>query len=295
MNKNLRYKLEAAAALLPLGLFKALGLERASRFGGWLLRSLGPRVGVSRRARSNIKRAMPELSDTEVDRIVADMWENIGRTIAEIAHLDKFRAPENAARIDVAGMENVLAHRDRGGMCVSGHFANWELMPLHFSLLGLEGGEVYRHANNPTINKWLLELRQRAILPVQIPKGPKGAKEIVRLIRQKGFVCMLVDQKMNDGIEATLFGMRAMSPQAPATMAVRYGVPIIPVSFVRTEGVHFRQTAFPAIEANPEADRNTEILRITQALNDWLESEIRAHPAQWFWLHNRWPKDAVKT
>ena len=103
---------------------------------------------------------------------------------------------------------------------------------------------------------------------------------------------MLVDQKMNDGIEATLFGMKAMSPATPGAMAARYGVAVIPATFRRTNGVHFEQIIHEPIFADPNADALEETVRITQELNDFLEAEIRAHPAQWLWLHNRWPADA---
>ena len=291
-NKALKYRLEAAAAVLPLALFKLLGLERASAFGGWLLSTIGPRVGVSRRARQNIEKCMPELTPDEVEQIIHDMWENLGRTIAEYAHLDKFREPEHLSRISITGLNHLSALKDRGAMFVSGHFANWELMPLAAHLHGFEGGEIYRHANNPMINDWIVKLRSRAIVPVQIPKGPKGARDVIRIVRKRGFVFMLVDQKMNDGVEATLFGRKAMSPATPGGMATRYGIPIVPVSFKRTQGVHFEEVVHEPIEADPNADPHEETMRITQALNDFLEAEIRANPAQWLWLHNRWPADA---
>lgn len=291
-NKALRYRLEAVAALLPVGLFKLLGLERASAFGGWLLKIIGPRVGISRRARNNIKRAMPELTQAEVEKIIRDMWENLGRTVAEYAHLDRFKEPAHRDRVSLSGAEYVEALKDKGGILVSGHFANWELMPLHLHLRGYEGGEVYRHANNPLIDKWIVKLRARAIQPVQIPKGPQGARDVLRVIRKKGFLCMLVDQKMNDGIEATLFGMKAMSPATPGGLVARYGVAVIPATFRRTKGVHFEQVLHEPIFADPDADPLAETARITQKLNDFLEAEIRENPAQWLWLHNRWPKDA---
>jgi Kdo2-lipid IVA lauroyltransferase/acyltransferase len=166
------------------------------------------------------------------------------------------------------------------------------LMPLAAHLNGFEGGEIYRHANNPMINDWIVKLRSRAINPVQIPKGPKGARDVIRIVRKKGFVFMLVDQKMNDGVEATLFGRKAMTPATPGGMASRYNIPVVPVSFRRTKGVHFEEIVHAPIEADPNADPHAETMRITQALNNFLEAEIRANPAQWLWLHNRWPKDA---
>jgi len=27
-------------------------------------------------------------------------------------------------------------------------------------------------------------------------------------------------------------------------------------------------------------------------INQWVEARIREAPEQWFWMHNRWPKEA---
>ena len=55
------YVAEYALFLGVMGLFRVLGLERASDFGGWLARAIGPRLPVTRRARRNMARALPEL------------------------------------------------------------------------------------------------------------------------------------------------------------------------------------------------------------------------------------------
>jgi len=283
--------LEYAALKTALAVFGVMGLDRASAAGGRLARFVGPKLGVSNRARANIRHAMPELSDGEVERIVVDMWENLGRTIGEYAHLERFGRPEERHRIEVvgAGALRAMAAEGYGGVLVSGHFSNWELLPLVMRLEGLEGGEVYRHANNPFVNEWMVSLRQRATGgATQIPKGGAGARVIVKLMRENRFVAMLADQKMNDGVEARLFGLRAMTAGAPAGLAVRYNVPVLPVGIERLDGARFRITVYEPVVAKPGADPFDDILRITQEINDFLEARIRERPHEWLWLHDRW-------
>lgn len=282
--------LEYAALKTALAVFGVMGLDRASAAGGRLARFVGPKLGVSNRARANIRCAMPELSDGEVERIVADMWENLGRTIGEYAHLEKFGRPEERHRVEVVGAGALRAMAEAGcsGVFVSGHFANWELLPIVMQSEGLEGGEVYRHANNPFVNEWMVSLRESVTRATQIPKGGVGARLIVRLMREDKFVAMLADQKMNDGVEARLFGMRAMTTGAPAGLAVRYNVPVIPACIERLEGAHFRVTVGNPITARPGAEPFADMMRITQEINDFLEARIRERPHEWLWLHNRW-------
>lgn len=290
MNKNIQYRLEAVALREMLAFCRILGLDRSSALGGWLGRTLGPRLGISRRARGNIARAMPELSPEAIDRIVAGMWDNLGRTAFEYAHLDKFSRPEESARIEIIGAEPLLelARAGQGALVVSGHFGNWELMPLAMRLKGLDGSGVYRAANNPYVNEWMVAMRRELIVPEQIAKGPKGTRQLIKAVREHRFIGMLIDQKLNDGIEARLFGLPAMTTPSPAGLAVRYGTPIFPAIIERVHGANFRLTVFDRIEVKQDAEMNSEVVRITQALNDFLEARIREKPENWFWLHNRW-------
>jgi len=290
--KRLRYRLEATLLAVPLTFFRLLGIDRASDLSGWLLKSAGSQFGISRRARRNIKHAMPEISPEDVERIVEGMWDNLGRTISEYAFLERFRQPDYAHRIEIEGKEALkdIKSLGKGGIFVSGHFANWELMPMVMHNTGYEGGGVYRHANNPFINDWMVKLRMRATSTVQIPKGAVGARQIVKLLRDNKFVAMLVDQKMNDGIEARFFNQPAMTTAAPAGLAVRYGAPLIPVHFIRKGGAHFVLKVYEPIYAVEGAEPFAEITRLTQLVNDFLEARIREQPAQWLWVHNRWKK-----
>ncbi|KAB7739822.1 lauroyl acyltransferase [Parvibaculum sedimenti] len=288
--KKIQYLAEIAALKAMLAFCRLLGLDRSSALGGWLGRNVGPKLGITRRARGNIKRAMPELSTEEVERIVVGMWDNLGRTAFEYAHLDKFSRPEERHRVEVVGIEGLLAYAatGKGGMLVSGHFANWELMPLVMRLEGLDGGGVYRAANNPYVNDWMVTMRRELIVPEQIAKGPKGARLLIQAIRDKRFVAMLIDQRLTEGIEAKLFGLPAMTTPTPAVLALRYNAALIPASIVRTQGAHFRITVHEPVVVDKDAEPTGEILRVTQLLNDFLEARIREHPEGWFWLHNRW-------
>jgi lauroyl/myristoyl acyltransferase len=71
-------RLEAWGAASLFGGFKLLPLDFASALGGALARRIGPFLGVSKHARRNISRAFPELSETEIARVVAGMWDNLG-------------------------------------------------------------------------------------------------------------------------------------------------------------------------------------------------------------------------
>ena len=106
---------------------------------------------------------------------------------------------------------------------------------------------------------------------------------------------MLVDQKMNDGILAQLFGMPAMSPSALAGLALRFNCPVVPAVCRRLGPARFVMRVEAPLQVPASGDRARDVAVMTQAVNDRFEVWIREQPDQWLWLHRRWPKDVVKT
>jgi KDO2-lipid IV(A) lauroyltransferase len=177
-SKDFTYRAEALLLKVTLAVLRLPGLDRASAIGGWLGRTFGPKLGITRRARRRIARVMPELGEAEIERIVTAMWDNLGRMAFEYAHLEKFTRPEERHRIEVVGAETLRANAraGHGGMMLSGHFGNFELLPVAMRLEGLEGGTIYRPANNPYVDKWTVDMRLANTGAKQLPKGLRGAR-----------------------------------------------------------------------------------------------------------------------
>ena len=87
---TLRYAAEAAPFFLFMGIFRLLGVDAASAFGGWIGRTVGPLLPPDRIARANLKASFPEKSEAERDAIRMTMWDNLGRVVGEYPHLGKF-------------------------------------------------------------------------------------------------------------------------------------------------------------------------------------------------------------
>lgn len=288
-----RYRLEYAAAAALLAAFRALPLAAASGIAGWTARVIGPRLGISRRARRNLSQAMPELDRHQVDVIIGDVWDNLGRVAAELTHLGDMRIVDKARRpgdIEVVGREILEPFVDgrEPALFFSAHLGAWELQPLVAQKLGVTVDVVYRRANNPYVDELIQNMRGD-LITATIAKGIGGAREIVAHLRNKQSVGMLIDQKLNDGIAVPFFGRDAMTAPALAQLSLRYDVPIIPLRCERLGGPRFRVTFYPPMEKPSSSDRNEATLQIMTAVNAMLEEWIRARPGQWLWLHRRWP------
>ena len=134
-----------------------LPLDCASALGGALARRIGPFLGVSKHAGRNISRAFPELSETEIARIAAGMWDNLGRVAAEYPHLMKIRVFEPGGRVETQGFEYVdrAIAAGRRMIIFSGHLANWEIAMLGGIQHGISVAQIYRAANNPLLDRMI--------------------------------------------------------------------------------------------------------------------------------------------
>ncbi len=122
-----------------------------------------------------------------------------------------------------------------------------------------------------------------------IPKGSAGARQMIASLGRGGHLGMLVDQKMNDGIEAGFFGHKAMTAPALAQLALKYDCPVLPARVERIDGARFRVIVEAPLALPRSGDRAADTRALTETVNRYLERWIAERPEQWLWLHRRWP------
>ena len=282
------YRLEAWLAAIALRLLGLLPLDWASALGGALARTIGPRLGISKRARLNLRAALPELSETATEAVIRGMWDNLGRVAFEYPHLGKIKVFAGE-RVEVRGLDNLerALAADRRVILFSGHLGNWEIAALAGGQYGLDIAQIYRAANNPLIDAMLARLR--GDLGELIPKGAVASRRAVAALRRGGHLSLLADQKLNDGTAVPFFGRDAMTAPALAALALRFDCDVLPVRVERLRGAHFRLTVYPRLALPHSGDRDADTLTLMTEVNRTLETWIRERPEQWFWVHRRWP------
>ena len=281
---------EAIGAWGLFQFFRLLSIDHASAVGGFLARTIGPRLRATRRAVVNLRRAMPELDDAEIRHIVVGMWDNLGRVVAEYPHLGEVEIFKRGGRVETIGTEPYFSGQKDGKRYIffSAHYGNWEIATLAATQAKYRVAQVYRAANNPLIDRLILEARG-PIGSELIAKGPAAARQILKAVESGHALCMLVDQKMNDGIAVPFFGRDAMTAPALARLARRFDCVVVPARVERIEGAHFRFVCEAPLAVPRTHDQHADVLALMSAVNQTVERWIRADPKQWFWLHRRWP------
>ncbi|MCG8493269.1 MAG: hypothetical protein MI743_16735, partial [Sneathiellales bacterium] len=239
--KKLRYRLEWLIVRFAFWLFHLIGRKRASDFGSWLARKVGPRMKVHELARRNMKRALPELSDQQIDRHLVEMWDNLGRNAAEFPFMGQVDV--NSTDVELVGNEIVDKVYEEGkpAFFVTAHYGPWELTIVVAKYFKGRANVVYRAANNPFVNDYFQATRFNEGYSF-IPKGRKGARGILKALKNNEIVALLNDQKQNSGLPVPFFGRDAMTAQPLAELACKYDLPIYPMKPERLENGTMRVT-----------------------------------------------------
>ena len=285
----MKHYLEYIIFFLVTRLLKLLPMDKSASLCSFLARKIGPLIGVTKIARRNLENIYQDSID--VDQTIDDLWDNFGRYIGEFPFINKLSEEELTKRVTFSGLEKIedLCQNNQPFMLFLGHQANWDIVIRKINNIYPKFGIVYRKANNPLVDKEILSERNNDSNVIMITKGPSGARGLVRAIKSKMSIAMLVDQKMNDGIEVPFFGKPAMTAPAIARLALQYNYPIVPCQLIRNgRSSNFEIKIYKPLKIDKTGNTEQDCYNIMKTINQMLEKWIRQHPGQWFWFHNRW-------
>lgn len=292
LSKRLLHLVEALGLLLVFLPARLLPTDWASGLGGWGARLIGPLLPVSRVGRENLRRAYPEKTSAEIERILVGVWDNLGRYFLEYPHLRRIsdRAPSRSDCVEFPDAEEFARLRDCGKPAIlfGAHLGNWELPPVLAARHGLEASVVFRPPNNPIAAALLQRVRSVAMGEL-LSTGLHTAIAAAERLERGGKVGMLIDQHATMGVEVIFFGRRARVSGMLAKLARRYGCDVVGTRIERLGGARFRVRLTPPIELPPPVeDEAADAAAIMQRVTSMVEEWVREHPEQWLWLHRRW-------
>ena len=159
--QRVQWRLETIAwDLIYWGPMKRLGPDKASDFGGWLVKKIGPLLSQHKTTKRNLRLAFPDWSAQQIEETALAAWENAGRTAGELPHLPSID-PYTSGRVEIIGLDvlDLINTSGKGAVFISGHFANWEIMPAAIVKRIPHAVMTYRALNNPHIDRRINKLR----------------------------------------------------------------------------------------------------------------------------------------
>ena len=219
----------------------------------------------------------------------------------KFAYLDD---AEIKKRLVVQGTENLEAalKTGRGLMIIAGHIGNWEILANIASFIGGKVHLVMDIRRDTKQEAIIKDIRSRLSGVVILP--PKGGviSMLIEALRQGKRVGMMVDQRhmRKYGLMCDVLGMPAPSTPAPAFIALKADAIILPIFMRREKGgrysVFFERPIDPrefgaldeGIVRLSDGAKTEAVQKLSNHIQSWVSSVIKATPDQWFWLHSRW-------
>jgi len=263
-------------------------------------RALGAGVGTAafllmgrlrRTGLRNLEIAFPEKTDAERERILRQLYRNLGWLLGEFCQMPKYTRENTQEFLRCEGLEHYLAARARGKgvLIVTGHLGAWELSSYYHSLMGYPMGMVIRRLDNAKVDQLVNGIRclhgNRVLHKDDFARGLLGA------MRQGETVGILMDTNMTppQGVFVPFFGRLACTASGLARVALKTGAAVLPGFMVWEDAEQKYVLRFgdeiPVITTgDDEADAVANTARFTAVIEDF----VRRYPEQWLWVHRRW-------
>ena len=286
-----RYLLEYLLFLALAGLTRALPRVTALRLGAKLgeLARLAQKKRVAT-ATDNLRRAYPEKSSEEIEADVRAVFRHLGVSAVEMLRLDMLRGQADLDRyFTLVGMEHLhQAHAmGKGVLLLTAHIGFWEVGTFLIPQLGFPVDFVAKRMKNPYVDRYFEKLREAA--GGRCLESKKGARRILRALGEKHMIAVLLDQHItrNEAVPVDFFGRKAWTTPIITQLAMKQGIPIVPVYSYRTKDFRYEIIAQPPILFADEPGEEA-VIRNTAHLSANIEAAVRRAPTQWFWVHRRW-------
>jgi KDO2-lipid IV(A) lauroyltransferase len=267
----------------------ALALATLVGRGGW------PLAGRTRaQMLAQLAIAFPGKPPEEREAIGRASLVHLARLAAEVATLRTWRRRLPEYVRFAPGAEERFAEaigRGKGLVFATGHVGNWELLAQRIAMRW-PSAVIARTGNDPGITELVGRIRAAGNLETLWREDPSTARAMIRTFKQGRPLGILIDQDTRvQSVFVPFFGRPAATPRGAADLALRFGAPVL-AGWCRRRGPgpgdgHVVDVVEVAYDPDPP-DRDAEAARITAACTAVLEAAIRASPAEWVWMHERW-------
>jgi len=174
----------------------------------------------------------------------------------------------------------------KGTLIITAHYGNWEIAARYLTQCkGYVLNVVARDADDSATTLLVNRIREQGGYRV-FPRG-QAVRAVLQALKRNELVAMLPDQNAGD-VFVPFFGRLAGTVAGPALLALRSGAPILPVFCTRQPDNTYLFEMLPPFVVQPSGDKERDVTETMAHITALIEQQVRKHPSQWLWLHNRW-------
>jgi len=244
------------------------------------------------RAREHIRRSFPDWPAERVNHVAEESMRNLLYFGLEVLFMPRLMTVRNWHQhvrfFNLEPVLRLLLAKRTGLIMLAGHFGNFDLIGYVMATLGFATVSVFRPLDNPYINRFVMDVRERTGQSLLFKKGATAGMGDV--LDAGGTLCFIADQDAGrKGLFVEFFGRPASTYKSIGLVAIQHRVPVV-VGYGRRldEKFHFEITAERVIMPQEWQDKPDPLVWLTQEYTRCLEQSIRRAPEQYWWVHRRW-------
>ncbi len=230
-----------------------------------------------------------ERTEQELAAIARACYRHLGKCLMEFIRLPAMNADEIRRVAEFRGREHLDAAlaRGRGVILLTAHLGNWEMVGARIAADGYPLNVIARAQRDDRLTDYVRKTREVAGMRVLHREVAVGRS--LRALRRNELVGILLDQNAGqDGVFVDFFGRLASTAPGAAAFALQTDAAVLPTFGWRiSDNSHIVQIG-PPLSLLRTGDRDQDLLLNTARYTKVIETAIRVHPEQWFWLHKRW-------
>ncbi len=239
----------------------------------------------------NLRFAFPEKTLPQRDAIAAAMWEHLFLMIVEVAHAPRKVRRTTWRQYSSPPSMNEMLERlidERPLIIISGHLGNFEMGGYLLALHGFPSHTVARKLDNPYLDRFLNRFRSATGQHIVPMKG--SIEHVTKVMERGGTIVLLGDQHAGrGGYWVNFFGRPAATHKAVAVLTLSSRAPTaITVSLRHDRPLYFEMKVADIIDPVADDFEMRTVPELTEWYTQHLETLIRSHPEQYWWVHRRW-------
>jgi KDO2-lipid IV(A) lauroyltransferase len=231
-----------------------------------------------------------EKSHEEIIQLSKKVFEMMGKNGGDILHSTRLSSFQDMDRIRVTkGIDNVeiALRKGKGVIFLVGHIGAFEFLATEMALHGYKPHVIGTPLKDKKLND--LHWKQRSRLGAAIIERGKETIRLIRNLKSGGTVVILIDQDTRVKSRfVNFFGIPCATPIGATVLASKTGAAVVPAFIhLRADNLH-EINFYPEVELSFTGNEEEDLIINTQMLTDVIEAEVRKHPEQWVWIHERW-------
>jgi len=236
---------------------------------------------------TNVSVCFPELKLHDQQNISKESFYELGRAAAEIPLLWTASKEEILGLVKgVEGIEHIDAaiKEGKGVICLTPHLGAWEIMGLYLSIY-YPMTTLYRPPQLSSLEDIIIQGRTRFGVNL-VPTDAAGVRGLLKALKKGEMLGILPDQDPGPvgGAFSPFFNVQANTMTLVSRLAQKTGAAVI-VCFA--ERLPKSGGYMMHIQAPLEEVCNKDLSISLAALNEGVESYIRAYPQQYQWSYKR--------